>query len=557
MSASDSPGPHRRGTSSEGRPIGGPPTAGPQHPVGTVGWMHFPAVRLLATEFRIQSRSGLYAAYALVSAFFVALLLLAPEAWRSRVFELIVLLDPSFAGFFFAGALVLLERDQGVLPLVVTRGRGFRAWWQAKALAVLSLAFTVVALLVVISATLGLLRFSASGLALLAAGLTLTVPVFLSLGVAMAARFPRVIDYFLYSGIILTPVMFPLVELVGVPVGPVGAVSPVWGAHVLITSLFEPLRSTPEIIAAVASLLVWNVIAYRLASRGFEALAGAGAGTAAAPDARPAVRNDARRRHGNYPDPATGARRSTRRRSAVRADIHLILREPATCAILLAPLLIAPLFGRLLPWAFDSAGPLSGLLSAQIFAALREHLDYARSFAVVLSAALYGMLGGLLILDEKDIGMVPVLRTLPGPPQWYLVRRCERLVLLFALAMVVGVLLGGLQHGPPGVFVLSLLVDALTVPIIFFTMGVIAKSKVQGLAIGKLINIATVAPLFIALLPGRWAWAVGVLPTAWGTLMRTTAAGAWESALAGLGGVLYGGLAGLLLLRRMRRGGTQ
>lgn len=510
-----------------------PQVAGPSgraHPFRT------PWLRLLSTELRIQTRSGLYAAYAAVTAFFVLLLLIAPTAFRPRVFELIVLLDPSFMGYFFAGGLILLERDQGVLPLVVTRGHGFRSWWQAKVLAVGTLAAGVVAALVVFSAALGILRFPPFGLAIFALGLLLTVPAFLSLGVAMASRFPRVIDYFVYSGVIMTPVMFPLVELIGISVGPIGAISPAWGTLVLVTSLFEPMRSVPEIVAAVTTLLFWNIVAYRLAKRGFAKLAGVASGvTAPAPSAR---------------ETAARSRAGRPRGSAGWTELRLILRDPATCAILLAPLLVAPLLGRVLPWALSPGGPLAELVSAAVAGEVLGRMDYVRSFAIVLNAILYGMLGGLLFLDEKDIGMLPVLKTLPGPRGWFLFRRCRRLLLFHAVALIAAVPLGGLYHGGPAVFAVSLVVDALAIPFVFFAMGAVAKTKVHGLAVAKVLSICMVAPLLISVLPVRWAWAVGVFPTAWGTLMRTTATGGPEIAAAAVAGLAYAGVAGALLHRR-------
>ena len=515
-------------------------------------------LRLISTDIRVQARNGFYAVYAVLTTVFVAILVVTPGAYRPGVFELIVLLDPSFMGFFFAGGLILLERDQGVLPFVVTRGRGFRAWWGAKVAAIAALALLVVGILVALVAATGMLRFDATQLVLMTLALVLTVPAFFSLGVAIAGRFPRVIDYFVYSALIMTPAMFPLVELLGVSVGPVGVVSPVWGTLVLVTSLSGPAPGALEIAGAVLSLLVWNLIGYRLAARGFAKLAGVTGGGGGPGAESPATAS-----------PAAGRHRPHRRhpgrfaRSAAWTDMRLILREPATVGLLFAPLVIAPLLGRGIPHALGPDGALAQILPQAVASAVVTHVVYIRSFAILLIASLYGILGGLLYLDEQDTGMVPVLQTLPGPRRWYLYRRCARLMGLYVLMIAATVPLSGIDigtgssNGAGGVvlFVLSLAVDALAIPMFFFALSALAKSKLQGLALTKILNIFIVAPFVMAVVPARWVWLVGVFPTAWGTLLRTaTTAPLHGVGIAALGSV-YAGAVIVLFLRRIDRRG--
>ncbi len=517
-------------------------------------------LRLLATDLRAQARNGFYAVYAVLTAVFVVILLVTPTVYRTQVFELIVLLDPTFMGFFFAGGLILLERDQGVLPLIVTRGRGFHSWWRAKVSAILALALLVVGALVGLTAAGGLLEFHATELALMVLGLVLTVPAFFSLGVAAAGRFPRVIDYFVYSAIIMTPAMFPLVELLGISVGAVGAISPVWGALVLVTAGLGADTGALEIVGAVVSLLAWNLIGYRLAGRGFEKLSGVAGGEVGPAPGRPAARAAHRRRR--VPGRTL--------RSVVGTEMRLILREPATAGILFAPLVIAPLLGRGLPLALSAGGMLAGMLPEGVAAAVLARMDYVRSFAVLLIAALYGILGGLLYLDEKDTGMVPVLQTLPGPRRWYLYRRCARLMGLYVVMIAAAVPLSGMPIAGMSIgtgsgvaddgataavsvliAVLSMGVDALAIPMFFFALSVVAKTKLQGLALTKVINIFIVPPLIMAAVPSRWVWLIGIFPTAWGTLVRTATTDPLHAVAAAAIGIVYAVGVTVLLLRRI------
>lgn len=483
---------------------------------------------LAATEIRIQYRSGLYAAYAAMTGFFFLVLVLLPRDLRPRGFELIVLLDPAFMGYFFAGGLVLLERDQGMLAVIVTHGGGFRSWWRAKTLAVMTLAMTAVTVLTVAAHATGLIEMTGRGLAFLVAGLALSIPLFFSFGVVLASRFTRILDYFVYSGIVMIPFMIPLVEIAGFSPGPLGWLSPVQGGMVLLTSMFGPIRPVPELAGAVASLLVWNGAAYVLAQRAFTRLA---AGTSRG------ARESRHRIRGAYRS------RAVWRHGA--GDVVLLLRDPMTRLILAAPLAMALVLGRGLPALLDRF-PQALILAS---------MDQIRSFMIILAAVMYGMLGAFLVLDEKDEGILPVLQTMPGPPGWYILRRGMTLVILFGVLMIVLVPAGDLIHGPLPVFLMSLAVDAMTVIAVFLAMSILARNKVQGLAMAKVLNIVSLPPLLAIALPERAIPLVGLFPTAWGSLMRLHHGDTMPmAALFGGTGMLYMGLIVAFLYRRVSRG---
>jgi hypothetical protein len=74
--------------------------------------------------------------------------------------------------------------------------------------------------------------------------------------VVVAAWKPRVIEYFVYASFALLPLMIPLADMAGVSTGLVGKLSPVWGAMILITSIFTDGGAPVVMLAAVANLLV-------------------------------------------------------------------------------------------------------------------------------------------------------------------------------------------------------------------------------------------------------------------------------------------------------------
>nr|MDA3951017.1 hypothetical protein [Spirochaeta sp.] len=194
--------------------------------------------RLLTTEMTLQYRNGLYLVYLVLTIFFLAIIALVPAPWRETAVGLVILLDPTFIGFFFAGGLVLLDREQGILPVVATATGGFSDYARPKVVALIILAGTVAAVLLGAATLLGFVRPSLGGVVRLGAGLVLSIPIFFNLGVIVAAWKPRVVEYFVFASFALLPLMIPLAEPLGVATGGVGKVSPVWGAMTLITSVF-------------------------------------------------------------------------------------------------------------------------------------------------------------------------------------------------------------------------------------------------------------------------------------------------------------------------------
>ena len=484
----------------------------------------------IATEISLQWRAGFYLAYTVVTLLFFLILAALPPGWREPAFELIVLMDPSFMGFFFAGGMVLLEREQGVLAVILTCGRGFASYWRAKVTALLVMSAVVVAVLTTGASLSGFVRLDAPGIGRMTLGLVLTVPLFFSIGLTLAGWFPRIIEYFLFSSLLLLPAMFPLIEITRISLGPVAMVSPVWGGMVLLTSLFEPIRATGEMIAAVGGLLIWNVIAYCGAKRSFSRLADQAG-----------------------PAPPGGLVAGRRRRLRASPDVRLLLRDPVHLMVLSGPLLAAVVLGSGVPWILSEGGPGAAFIPASAAAAVLQWMDHVRSFVLLLGVLMYGMLGGLLILDEKDAGVVPFLRTSPGPRGWYLLRRCGTLLLIHGIALVAMIFIADLAHAAPVVFILSLLVDAMILPLVFLTLGTFAQNKVQGLAMAKVLNFVVLPPLLMIALPPRFHWLLGVIPTAWGSLMRLSAADPLQVGLAATTGTVYAlGLLAVLYRRAIR-----
>jgi hypothetical protein len=223
-----------------------------------------------------------------------------------------------------------------------------------------------------------------------------------------------------------------------------------------------------------------------------------------------------------------------------------MVRDPVILAMLAAPLLAATVLGRVVPHIASIVGDGAFQEAFNL-----RYVNNIRSFALLPGVVVYGVIGSFLILDEKDGGVIPFLRTLPGRPGWYILRRGWMLLLIYLAILGPTVLAGNLFHATPFRFVLSLLVDTAVLPVVYLAVAIIAENKVQGLAATKVINVLSLPPLLLIGIPDRWAWAVGVFPSGWGSLIRLHAATTGQALLAAAVGVVYAGTITLLLYRRI------
>jgi len=154
---------------------------------------------LLAHDLRLLRRYGIIYAYSVVVVMYAAGLFFAGQYLPDWAIGVMIYSDPAVLGFFFLGAMMLLERAEGPrLALAVTPVSG-RDYVLSKALAL-----TVLALLAVL--VLGLLAPHAQ-LGILLVGVALTSGCYIGLGILAGLRFRTVGSYLMGSAAVLTPLI--------------------------------------------------------------------------------------------------------------------------------------------------------------------------------------------------------------------------------------------------------------------------------------------------------------------------------------------------------------
>ncbi len=157
---------------------------------------------LVAHDARLQYRYGIYAAYAFVVAFYCAVLVWAgpwlPE-WATAV---IIFTDPAALGFFFLGALMMLEKSERVRTALAVAPISASQYFLSKLITLTGMSLIACAVLLAV-----MHRPADPGLLLVS--VALTSMQYVGIGVPIALRFRTVNGYLVGSAGFLAPLIAP------------------------------------------------------------------------------------------------------------------------------------------------------------------------------------------------------------------------------------------------------------------------------------------------------------------------------------------------------------
>jgi hypothetical protein len=225
---------------------------------------------VVRTDLRLQIRYGIYAAYVFVAVAYIVLLRsLSPEP-RLFVLPPLLLSETGVIGFFFAGTLLHLERNDGVLSaLAVTPLRSGR--YLASKMVSLALLAALVAIAIGAAAVGTTIRVP-----LLALTAALTAALFVAGGLAAAAWFRSLDGFAIWGGLGSAAFGLPVLPYLGVLESPAWWLVPTHPALVLLDRAAGPggaapagpagavVGGGPETLLALTVLTAWVVLAFLL-----------------------------------------------------------------------------------------------------------------------------------------------------------------------------------------------------------------------------------------------------------------------------------------------------
>lgn len=157
---------------------------------------------LIAHDARLQWRYGIYIAYAFVIVFYVLMLVQLGQYLPDWMPALVIFTDPSVLGFFFLGALMMLEKAENTRSALAVAPISAADYLWAK---------TITLTLVALAAVLVIAPFVHSTINwwLLITIVTLTSLQFIGIAVPAALYFKTVTGYLIGSAGFLAPIIGP------------------------------------------------------------------------------------------------------------------------------------------------------------------------------------------------------------------------------------------------------------------------------------------------------------------------------------------------------------
>lgn len=423
---------------------------------------------LCTVELRTQWRYGIPVVVCLLGAVWAALLAVVQAP---QVAPYLLFVETITGATMVAGALASMNSTTGAtaalrvtparpVDLVLARTSTLTAWTVLSAVPIVALH---------------------SGAARIPAALTATAlaaALLLALAIAVAARRTTFLGF-------LSVAPWPMLPLIAIPLA-VGAELLDGGAWYAVptTGALALLRGDapyPEWLL-LGYLAAWTAAAILLAVRA----------TAA-------------------PPPATATATSHRRPLAgrwvrLRADARNVSRDAMLAPIVASPLLL----GLALRFGYP---PLESWLDRTHGLDLMPHRPTVALVAVVLHVpVIAGMVGALVVLDERDDGALRVIGVSPLGMRRHLIGRLAAVTVATAIGLAVAAPLSGLVPASAWAAV------ALAVPLgPVFTVAILAaaRSRVQGVTSAKVLGLPAYLPVAAGWLGGAAMWLLAPLPGFW------------------------------------------
>jgi hypothetical protein len=138
---------------------------------------------------------------------------------------------------------------------------------------------------------------------------------------------------------------------------------------------------------------------------------------------------------------------------------------------------------------------------------------YVAPVALLVPAYLIGWVTGFLLLEDRDDGPLAAIAVTPMGKGGFFAYRATVTALVTAAVTLLGLRLMVPEIGAAEAVLVLLLVPAGAV-IAAVMLPAVARNKVEGLALTKLINLGMFAPL-LAIMPSPWRLLGGVVPSYW------------------------------------------
>jgi hypothetical protein len=452
---------------------------------------------LARTELRLHARHRIAAGLAALTAAWIGLIWFLPAGVRGEAVAWALFLDVATVGLYFAPALVLVERANGVAAaLRLTRVSA------RQALAVRMAGLAGLGALAALALTLGTGRGLTPAVLL---GAVLMALLMSLLGLVMVGRDATLTAYIPRMPMVAVPLFVPaLIHAAGVSDHPLLWLSPATGG-------FELLAGRGSTLAVAWLALVCAALWVRAERIVLDVRPPGPPSRRAAKLARPPF-TLARPLATLARPPAapTGGGALAAVRAFARADRRSLLSDGTLIMLALG----IPLLAVILRVA---TGPGLDWAGARFGTDLSPHLPLLWALVLAVHApVMAGSIAGLLFLEDRDAGLLPLIATTRSGLRTLISYRLAAAAALTAVALVVALPIAGAAHaaGFAGVGVTAVAAAAASLAPAALLASLV-RDRVAGIALMKAIGLPLYLPLAWWFVDHPAGWLFAAVPTGW------------------------------------------
>ncbi len=217
----------------------------------------------ISQDMRFQFRHGFYYVYAILSVMYIVVLRFLPDEMVHSALTLILFTDICTLGFFFIGAIILLERGQNITESLFVTPLRLSEYLLSKSISFLILS-TLSALIVLVGAAIPVQNFL-----WFIWGLILSSVIYTLFGIVFATKAKHVNDYFVRALGMGLFISLPLLGHLGLFDTPLFYLFPTKSTLILLDVIGNAYSLTAKLYAAI-SLLLWTLVFAYLAYYRFE-----------------------------------------------------------------------------------------------------------------------------------------------------------------------------------------------------------------------------------------------------------------------------------------------
>lgn len=472
--------------------------------------------QLWKNEARLLWRFKVVASAGIVTILWGTLLVVLPSETSRTIAPFVLITDVTALGFLVIPALLVVERMESVdVAMRVTPTPKFEPI--AVRLAAMTLASTVVALVICVAA----------GLPDLAPRITAVASMSVLFGliaVTMATGARTLTTFMLRAPLVAAPLILPtIVDASGLVESPLLHLSPVTSALEMMSGDMRWTGLGWQIIWIAAT--VWALVSFDRRQR------------------NPALLTPTARTSRDRPHSGTYSRLVATRTLLV-TDRRTLLRDGLLLMLVLSVPLVTLVMRIIATWGTAWASRRHGI-------DLGPHLATIQAVLLVIhTPVILGSLSGLLLLEDRDAGVLAAMATTRATLKTLLGYRLIGTVTLTTAALALSLPLSGVDHPAGALGDLSTAAAAgVTAIVPALAMAAFAHNRVQGIAIMKMIGLPLYLP--VAALLTDWPAEVlfGLIPTAW-AVWASAASDPMRAIGLAIGAVIASALIARPLIRR-------